>query len=87
MAGDDMAPSAEPSEEEGDEPAPLGRPTPALEGSAGLEEVDTKGGFSQFPMVDPNPTGGQGQFGTAQLQDPNLTQAWRDVQVIDGKLQ
>ena len=38
-------------------------------------------------MVGPNPTGGRGRFGNVQLQDPKLTQAWRDVQVIDGKLQ
>ncbi|XP_035266158.1 uncharacterized protein LOC118223565 isoform X2 [Anguilla anguilla] len=54
------------------------------ENPVGLEEVGSEETFTEFAPQPGSQTGEQGRFGTAQLQDPNLTQAWRDVQEIDG---
>ena len=43
--------------------------------------------FSEFPQVEADETLRPGRFGSAQLQNPNLTQPWRDVQVIEGQNQ
>ncbi|XP_035271895.1 uncharacterized protein LOC118226410 isoform X1 [Anguilla anguilla] len=56
------------------------------ENPVGLEEVGSDETFTEFAPQPGSQTGEQGRFGTAQLQDPNLTQAWRDVQKIDGQL-
>ncbi|CAL8341709.1 unnamed protein product [Gadus morhua 'NCC'] len=41
-----------------------------------------------FPMdheATPEPASLSGRFGTAQLEDPNLTSALQQVTVVDGK--
>ena len=52
-----------------------------------LEDIHSDEVFSQFPEVEMEEGLRPGQFGSAQLRDPNLTQAWRDVQVIEGQKQ
>lgn len=52
-----------------------------------LEDIQSDEVFSQFPEVEGEEEPRPGQFGSAQLRDPNLTQAWRDVQVIEGQRQ
>uniref|UniRef100_A0AAQ4RCG2 CCHC-type domain-containing protein n=1 Tax=Gasterosteus aculeatus aculeatus TaxID=481459 RepID=A0AAQ4RCG2_GASAC len=52
-----------------------------------LEDIQSDEVFSQFPEVEGEEEPRSGQFGSAQLRDPNLTQAWRDVQVIEGQRQ
>ena len=44
-----------------------------------LEEIQSDEVFSEFPQVEEDGTLRPGRFGSGQLQDPNLTQAWRDV--------
>lgn len=43
--------------------------------------------FSEFPPAETLQGERLGRFGTAQLQDPVLTQAWRSAQMIEGQLQ
>ncbi|CAL8255780.1 unnamed protein product [Arctogadus glacialis] len=44
--------------------------------------------YNLFPMdheARPEPASLSGRFGTAQLEDPNLTSALQQVTVVDGK--
>lgn len=43
--------------------------------------------FSEFPPAEILQGERLGRFGTAQLQDPALSQAWGNVQVVEAQLQ
>lgn len=41
---------------------------------------------SEFPQAEMMESDRPGQFGTAQLQDPNSEQAWRSIKNVDNQL-
>ncbi len=43
-------------------------------------------GFSEFPQAELLERDRPGQFGTAQLQDHNLKQAWKSIKAVDDQL-
>ncbi|XP_056293257.1 uncharacterized protein LOC130208251 isoform X4 [Pseudoliparis swirei] len=71
--------SAEQTDEEAQAPAeaPAREDPPPTEASS--NEV-----FSEFPMAEEENAVSPGQFGTAQLEDPNLEQARQNLTVIEG---
>lgn len=52
-----------------------------------LEDIQSDEVFTQFTEVEMAEGLRAEQFGSAQLRDHNLTQAWRDVQVMVGQKQ
>ena len=78
---------AETSDDEGGRQSTATDPGRAAEEQEPLEEIQSEDVFSEFPQVEADETLRPGRFGSAQLHDPNLTQAWRDVRVIEGQKQ
>ncbi|XP_064159231.1 uncharacterized protein LOC135236676 [Anguilla rostrata] len=92
LSGGDPTETVDPDiEVRGPTPGPEDTTATASEAGAenptALEEVGPSETFSEFSHRQGDPTRDHSQFGTAQLQDPNLAQAWRNVQEIEGQLQ
>ncbi|KAJ8392119.1 hypothetical protein AAFF_G00079250 [Aldrovandia affinis] len=74
------------------EPLPEGESSEApgvVNGTAQEEEEEEEGLGDLFPMdqeATPGPAPMAGHFGTAQLEDPNLTCALHQVSVVDGRM-
>ncbi len=78
-----------PEEDRGDE-VHSDSPTTASEDIGGAQvhkDLKLHKVFSEFPPAETLQGERLGQFGTAQLQDPVLTQVWRSAQMIEGQLQ
>ena len=50
-----------------------------------LTEASSNEVFSEFPLAEEENAVSPGQFGTAQLEDPNLEQARQNLAVVEGK--
>ena len=67
-------------------PAPVEPQERANTGPDGpSSEEDFTEAFSEFPLAEEGPGDRRGQLGTAQLEDPNLEQARRNLMVLEGK--
>ncbi len=58
-----------------------------LGGTQVLKDLESHKVFSEFPPAETLQGERLGRFGTAQLQDPALTQAWSNAQMVEGQLQ